>query len=302
MQRFPIEIRVNRHGRNAELLAGSDHPDGDLAAVGYEDLGQHIGHSVSVLLDERVLARLAVETRFRHVRLLEVTDSTNRVAAALAAEGAPEGAVVVADVQTAGRGRLERTWEAEPGSSLLVSVLLRPTGLPVPRWHLVTAAAGLAAQSACSSVAGVEVAIKWPNDLLIGKGKVAGILAEASGSAVVLGMGLNVHGAPPGAVSLDEAAGRRVDRGALLVEWLTRLDRLLGRWEVVADQYRSRCSTVGQQVVVGRGGEGDELRGRAEAIDGQGRLLVRRPDGSLATVAAGDVAHVRPGPPGRDDR
>jgi BirA family biotin operon repressor/biotin-[acetyl-CoA-carboxylase] ligase len=245
---------------------------------------------------------LAAETRFRDVRLLEVTDSTNRVAASLAAEGAPEGAVVAAEVQTAGRGRLDRTWEAEPGSSLLVSVLLRPTGLPVPRWHLVTAAAGLAAQSACRSVGGVEVAIKWPNDLLIGEGKVAGILAEASTGAVVLGMGINVHGAPPGAVSLDDAAGRRVDRGALLVEWLTRLDGLLGRWDVVADQYRTRCSTVGQQVVVSCGGGESELQGRAEAIDGQGRLLVRRPDGSLATVAVGDVTHLRSAPRGSDNR
>src|ERR1700739_1157355 len=111
-------------------------------------------HSVSVILDERVRAGLAASTRFSDIRFLEETDSTNRVVAELAAAGAPEGLVVAADLQTAGRGRLDRTWEAEPGTSLLVSILLRPVDLPPARWHLVTAAAGLAAQRACQRAAG----------------------------------------------------------------------------------------------------------------------------------------------------
>jgi BirA family transcriptional regulator, biotin operon repressor / biotin---[acetyl-CoA-carboxylase] ligase len=257
-----------------------------------------------VLIDERVRAGLAASTRFSDIRFLEETDSTNRVVAELAAAGAPEGLVVATDLQTAGRGRLDRTWEARTGMALLVSVLLRPVGLDRARWHLLTVATGLAARRACQEVAGFLPDLKWPNDLLVGDRKLAGILAESvgAGPAVVVGMGLNVHDAPPGASFVDEAAGHRVARAALLVRWLTHLDGLLGRWDDVAGLYREQCATIGQRVRVQQGSS--DLVGRAEGVDGDGRLLVRLDGGSggaaggdrgrVVAVAAGDVIHLRP--------
>lgn len=261
-------------------------------------------------LDPDSRRRLATTTRFTDIELLAVTDSTNRVVAARAAAGAAEGLVVAADLQTAGRGRLDRSWEAEPGAALLVSLLLRPADLPASRWHLLTAAAGLAAVRACRDVGRFTPELKWPNDLLVGDRKLAGILAETSGGGVVVGMGLNVHGGPPGAAWADQVAGRRLDRSELLVGWLTALDGLLGAasgagnsgggagrggpggggpggggsggggpggWDGLAAAYRAACSTVGRRVAVQLGDR--ELTGRAQRIDDDGRLVVA-PDGA----------------------
>ena len=249
-------------------------------------------HSVSVIIDERVRAELASTTRFHDIRLLETTDSTNRVVAELARAGVPEGVVVCADEQTAGRGRLDRSWESERGSGLLVSLLLRPQDLPVASWHLVTAAVALAARDACRDVAGVEPDIKWPNDLLVGGGKLAGILAEVTAGALVVGMGLNVHAGPPGSAVLDHAAGRAVTRGTLLVTWLRALDEYLRDWGRVSADYRAGCRTVGSAVLVDHV-DGSRSAGRAVDIDDAGRLVVRGDDGGLVTVTVGDVTHVR---------
>ena len=246
-----------------------------------------------MILDGRVRTALAAETRFRDVRLLDRTGSTNDVAAELAAAGAPEGLVVSADFQTAGRGRLDRTWEARPGDALLVSVLLRPAGLPPDRRTLVSSAVALAARTACVDVAGVAPEIKWPNDLLAQSGgKLAGILAVEASGAVVVGMGLNVHGAPPGAAHLDDLAGRPVDRAELLERWLRALDALLDDWDEVAARYRRECGTVGRRVSVELSG-GEVATGTAEAVDDTGLLLVRLDDGSLRALAVGDVTHLR---------
>ena len=256
-------------------------------------------------ISERVRADLAASTRFGDLRLLEVTDSTNRVVSELAESGAAEGLVVAADHQTAGRGRLDRTWEEQAGAGLLVSVLLRPVGLPLDRWHLVTAAVGLAAKDACLATAGVAAELKWPNDLLWDGRKLAGILAETAAGGLVVGMGLNVHSAPEAAACLDQAAGRRVSRAALLEAWLRQLDGLLDRWDDVYRRYRRECATVGRRVVVEQ--TGASISGYAEAIDEDGRLVVR-PDppagsgsgGEPVALSAGDVVHVRPqgGAPG----
>lgn len=247
-------------------------------------------------LDERVREALATGTRFTDIRFRTETGSTNHEVATLAAAGAGEGLVIVTDYQSAGRGRLDRTWEARPGDGLLVSVLLRPGDLEAERWHLLTAATALAAREACHEVAGVIPDIKWPNDLLVGGAKLAGILAESQtgvgGPAVVVGMGLNVHGGPPASAVLDSVAGRRVSRALLLERWLWALDRRLGRWESVGDEYRRLCSTLGREVTVAVSG-GVSIAGRAETTDGHGRLLIRLADGSLEAVAVGDVNHLR---------
>lgn len=250
-------------------------------------------HSVSVGLDGRTAAGLAAGTRFADVRWVAETGSTNADLMDLAGSGAPEGVVLVADHQTAGRGRRDRTWEARPGDGLLVSVLLRPAGLPADRLALVSSAVALAAMTACSQVAGVAVAVKWPNDLLAPDGrKLAGILAAGTGAEVVVGMGLNVHGGPPGSAWLDDLAGRRVGRAPLLAAWLRQLDRLAGDWDRVALLYRDACSTVGRRVTVALDG-GGRLEGVAEGIDQSGRLLVRLDDGRVTALAVGDVTHVR---------
>ena len=210
--------------------------------------------------------------RFADVRWFAELDSTNRLAADLARAGAPDGVVVAADHQTAGRGRRGRTWESRPGAALLVSVILRPAP------SLVTLAAGVAAAEACQVVAGVAVELKWPNDLLLAGAKLGGILSELVGDAAVVGLGLNVAWAPAGAARL----GRGVDRAALLHAYLAGLDTpgdVLGR-------YRHRCTTLGRRVRVELPGR--SIEGVATGVDEDGRLLV----GGHA-VAAGDVVHVR---------
>jgi BirA family biotin operon repressor/biotin-[acetyl-CoA-carboxylase] ligase len=241
--------------------------------------------------------------------------------------------VLVADYQTAGRGRFERRWESPPGKSLLFSVLLRPNReeLPPARRHLAVAAVSLALVEASREVANVEVRLKWPNDLIIpdgtaaeemaatgtaatgttatgaaGEKKVAGVLAEAtSDGAIVVGAGVNVAWAPgpfggpgaPAATCLEAAAGRPVPRDEVLVSALVALDRLYGDWARVSRLYRQTCSTVGRKVTVSFAGHQPDLVGTAIAVDEDGRLVVRHLDGGTVSVAAGDVTHAR-GPSG----
>ncbi|HEX9547173.1 MAG TPA: biotin--[acetyl-CoA-carboxylase] ligase, partial [Acidimicrobiales bacterium] len=176
--------------------------------------------------------------------------------------------------------------------SLLVSILLRPEGLAPDRRHLLSAAVALSASASVEGVAGIVPLLKWPNDLLIEDRKLAGILAEADGDAVVVGMGLNVSSSPPGAVSLAEATGRRpLDRGVLLARLLEALEGWYGRWDDVAEAYRDRSATVGQEVRAELPGR--TVVGRAEGIDDHGHLLVRDGAGELVEVLAGDVIHLR---------
>jgi len=216
--------------------------------------------------------RQVTRSRFSDVRWFDELDSTNRVAAELARSGAADGLVVGADHQTAGRGRRGRTWESRPGASLLVSVVLRPAPA------LVTLAAGVAAAEACEAVVAGPVHLKWPNDVMSAGGKLGGILSELVGDAVVVGLGLNLGWAPPGAACL----GPDVDRDRLLEAWLSGLDEPS---DVLA-RYRARCSTLGRRVRVELPGE--RVEGTAHAVDAQGRLMV---DGRV--ISAGDVVHLR---------
>lgn len=245
------------------------------------------------------------------VRVLAETDSTNRVVLDLARDGAPDGVVVVADHQTAGRGRLGRTWQAPPGASLLVTVLLRPR-LPTAEAHLVTIAAALAAADACADAAGVRPGLKWPNDLVVerpdGTRKLAGILAESIVTAgridaIAVGMGLNVQWPQPLpddlaaiATALNHEAGRDVARDDVLHAWLARLDtrsRALeeGGAEVLLAEFRRACVTLGREVRAELAGE--TVHGTAVDVTGEGHLLLDTGDG-VRTITAGDVVHVRP--------
>jgi BirA family biotin operon repressor/biotin-[acetyl-CoA-carboxylase] ligase len=285
------------------------------------------------VLSDVKLAKL-VGSRFAHVVQLAETTSTNSVLVGMAEGGAPEGIVLVTDYQTAGRGRFERRWESPAGKSLLFSVLLRPSReeLPPARRHLAVAAVSLALVEAAKDVANVEVQLKWPNDLIVGRViaadatpgeamvgdatagdataggmKVAGLLAEAtSDGAIVVGAGVNVAWAPeppegrgaPAATCLEALAGRPVPRDEVLVSALLALDRLYGHWGLVSGLYRQTCSSVGRKVTVSFAGHQPDLVGTAVAVDEDGRLVVRDVDGGTVSVAAGDVTHAR-GPSGR---
>jgi BirA family transcriptional regulator, biotin operon repressor / biotin---[acetyl-CoA-carboxylase] ligase len=240
------------------------------------------------------------------IHWLDEVGSTNTYVRDRAREGAPAGLVAVADHQTAGRGRLDRQWESPPGASLLVSVLLRP-GSGAEGMHLGGGAVALAGADACREVAGVEPVLKWPNDLLLDGAKLAGVLAEAeflgsSLSALIVGIGINVAWpGPPGAggICLDDVrrSSPPVDRRVLLDRLLEALEprcALLeddGGRRSLADEVRRRCATLGQQVRVTLAGE--DLLGRAAAIDEAGRLVVETAHGPRS-VNAGDVVHLRP--------
>ena len=238
---------------------------------------------------------------------VEETGSTNADLVAAARAGAPAGTVLVADHQTAGRGRLGRTWQAPPGSALLCSILLRPE--PGSVLHGAVWAVALAARDAVGLLAGVEPDLKWPNDLLSGGRKLAGVLAEGVAApddpsrlaAVVVGIGLNVGWDQPppevaaGAVTLEELAGRPVDREALLRALLGALAPMLELWtgapEQLRERYRSSLTTLGQRVRVTLADR--EVEGEAIDVTADGALVVRVGDDELV-VSAGDVVHLRP--------
>jgi BirA family transcriptional regulator, biotin operon repressor / biotin---[acetyl-CoA-carboxylase] ligase len=221
-------------------------------------------------------------------------DSTNRRALDAARDGAADGLVVVAEAQTAGRGRLGRGWEAPPGSSLLVSVLLRPVGDP----GRVVMAAGVALAAAVGEVTGVVAGLKWPNDLVVGDRKLAGVLAEAEGEALVVGAGCNVNwdsfpaelAATATACNLE--AGGPVDRDALLDAFLDRFADALGAGDAVVDDYRARLATLGRAVRVEHV-RGDDLLGTAVGVTDDGALVVRDDGGRDHVVVAADVHHLR---------
>jgi BirA family transcriptional regulator, biotin operon repressor / biotin---[acetyl-CoA-carboxylase] ligase len=246
------------------------------------------------------------------------TASTNADAAIAAEHGEAEGFVVVAEEQTAGRGRRDRQWTSPPRAGLTVSVLLRPglarperdwPALPAGAFGWLPLMAGVALMEAVQRIAEVDAALKWPNDLLVNDGKCAGILAEVSGDAVVIGVGLNVTtradelpettGLP--ATSLKVAGAVAPDRDPLLRALLRGFAGWYGGWREVGGDaelsgllgaYRRGCATLGREVRVLLPG-GGELRGEATAVDNDGQLVIRSADDVTHRVSAGDVLHVR---------
>jgi BirA family biotin operon repressor/biotin-[acetyl-CoA-carboxylase] ligase len=231
------------------------------------------------------------------------TRSTNDDLVAAARAGAPDRSVLVTDYQSAGRGRLGRRWEAPPGASLLVSVLVRPRSpATMARLHGVTQALALAACRACADVGGFTPSLKWPNDLLVGDRKLAGILAEAVSDgprvvAVVAGMGLNVawpETPTDEAISAASAAGRPLDRDELLDAVLDHLAGHLHDWEhdpdALHDEYRSALATLGRTVRVET--PAGIVEGVAVDVRPGGELVVER-DGTHHEISVGDVIHLR---------
>jgi BirA family transcriptional regulator, biotin operon repressor / biotin---[acetyl-CoA-carboxylase] ligase len=262
-------------------------------------------------LDARALA--AALTRdgglWRSFEVVERIGSTNAELLTRAAAGAEEGTVLVAEHQDAGRGRLDRTWTSPPRAGLTVSVLLRPD-VPAARRGWLPLLTGIALAEAVGEVTGVRTSLKWPNDLLAVDGaKLAGILAEATGAAVVVGTGLNVttrrDELPPTGSSLTLVTGGPVDRGPVLLAYLRALERRYLAWTAalgdpvatgLATDYLAWCSTVGAEVNATLP-DGSTLAGTATAVDSDGRLVVRT-DAGTVELASGDVQHVRTRPAG----
>ena len=248
---------------------------------------------------ERIRQDLGTLVVGGEVTAFEVCDSTNLRAWAAASAGAPDGSAFFADSQTAGRGRQGRAWLDEPGACLLVSILLRPPELPAAEAHLLTMLAATAAAAAVESASGLAVELKWPNDLVVGERKLAGILVETSllGEAVeaaVVGIGLNVSLNPAArpeiaetATSLARELGRAVDGVSLARELLRQLDRRYAALRAgdragIFAEWRDRLGTLGRRVeVVGAAQGGGEARRvvLAEDVAPDGALVCRLEDG-----------------------
>ncbi|MFJ6083939.1 biotin--[acetyl-CoA-carboxylase] ligase [Streptomyces sp. NPDC092369] len=250
---------------------------------------------------------------WREVTVVRSTGSTNSDLVALAGSGkADEGSVLVAEEQTAGRGRLDRQWTAPARSGLFFSVLFRPAEVPVTRWGWLPLLTGVAVATGLSRAAGVDTALKWPNDLLVTiageERKAGGILAERAGDdAVVVGVGINVtlreNELPvPQAGSLVLAGAVTTDRDPLLRAVLRSLEEWYGRWRAAGgdpaasglqETYAAGCATLGRVVRAELPGD-RSITGEAVAIDGDGRLVLATAEGVQEPVGAGDIVHLRP--------
>jgi BirA family biotin operon repressor/biotin-[acetyl-CoA-carboxylase] ligase len=247
---------------------------------------------------------VAADGLWTDIRVLETAASTNAEVAAAARDGAPEGLVVVAESQTAGRGRRDRAWTTPPRAGLTFSVLLRPS-FPAAGWGWLPLLAGLAVATPVRAMSEVDVRLKWPNDVLVGERKLGGILTEVVGTGVVVGIGLNVSLRAdelpvPAATSLALEGSAVVDREPVLRAALRELERRYrdltrAGGDAVASglaaDYRAACATLRRDVRVELPGP-RVVEGRAVDVDGDGRLVLDTAGGPQ-TVAAGDVIHVR---------
>lgn len=262
---------------------------------------------------ESIRAELATHWLGHALTLLQEVTSTNELALAAAQSGSPDGTVIVADRQTAGRGRLARTWESPAARNLYLSVLIRrlPAG---ERLGWLPLLAGTATAAAIRIVTSLSPSLKWPNDLLVGTKKVGGILSESQGigtddACAVLGIGLNVNWRPeemppelnPIATSLVTETQTPVDRARLLARLLIELEQRVDEWRAgnlagLTEEYRRHCGTIGQQVKIDVGG-GGQLEGTVTGIEPNGSLRLHSGSGRFAQdriVHAGDVTHLRP--------
>ncbi|MEU6801080.1 biotin--[acetyl-CoA-carboxylase] ligase [Streptomyces neyagawaensis] len=249
---------------------------------------------------------------YRDVEVVQRTGSTNHDLVDRAVRGdAEEGAVLVAEEQTAGRGRLDRQWTAPPRSGLFFSVLLKPTDVPVHQWGWLPLLAGVAVATGLSRAAGVDTSLKWPNDVLVTvdgeERKAGGILAERAGDGgVVIGIGVNVSLREdelpvPTAGSLALAGAATTDRDPLLRAVLRALEDWYGRWRRAGgdpavsglqETYAAGCATLGRKVRAELPGD-RSIVGEAVAVDGDGRLVLATGDGVQEPVGAGDIVHLR---------
>lgn len=248
--------------------------------------------------------RRGLDPFWTSLEVVAETGSTNDDVLAAAAAGAQEGTVRSAEYQSAGRGRMARQWEAPAGSSVMFSVLLRPS-VPMTHWGWIPLLVGLGIHDALRD-AGADVTLKWPNDVQLGpdRKKCGGILAQATTGAVVVGIGLNAvthDGLPDTAAAIDSQW--QTTREDLLRGVLNSIAAYYRTWNSAGgeversgllDAYREACGTVGQRVKVMLPATPEPVIGNARDVDADGRLIVTTEDGSDLIVGAGDVIHVRP--------
>lgn len=268
-------------------------------------LGYRLAAEPDVLLPSVVRHGLDTSVIARRVVHLERASSTNDEAERLAREGAPDGTVVIAEEQTAGRGRVGREWRSPRGKGIYLSVVLRPA-LPPARVSFLTLCGAVAAQQAIASCApGVRASLKWPNDVLVGGRKVCGILTELTTEADrihhgVVGVGMNANHAPgdlagiTAATSLRIETGAAVSRPALARAFLKALDAqyallAAGRYAEIIDRWLGASETVGRRVRVSSL-SGERWEGVATGLDDDGCLLVRLDTGLTRRATGGDVA------------
>lgn len=251
----------------------------------------------------RLMRSFDGDPMWREIRVVPMTTSTNADVAAAARDGATDGLVVIAEQQSAGRGRLDRSWQSPARAAVLLSVLLRPR-VGQAHWPLLSLVAGLAAVEALISVGGVDARLKWPNDVMVDGLKLGGILAERVDDAIVVGLGINVS-TRRDELPVDNATslalvGGSTDREILLKETLRALSRRYAAWHDtggaparVMPAYRERCETIGQHVELHLPG-GDVVCGLAAGVDDGGQLLLRDDaTGAERAWLVGDVTHVR---------
>ncbi len=245
---------------------------------------------------------------WRYLEVVDETGSTNSDLLARAAAGEDVGGVVlIAEHQTAGRGRMGRAWSDAARAQIALSVGVRPGDVPIDHWGWLPLAAGVAVVDTVAAEAGVRAGLKWPNDVMVGDRKLAGILAEvaAPNTFVVIGVGLNVtlsaeEAGDPAATSLLDLGVAAPDRDRLIRRLLFELGTRIGNWraargldqKLVAD-YRARSVTIGSQVRAVLPGN-RTLVGAARGIDGEGRLVVDAGGDETVAVSAGDIIHLRP--------
>jgi BirA family biotin operon repressor/biotin-[acetyl-CoA-carboxylase] ligase len=282
----------------------------ELRRVGFDiEAGPHLGYRLvdepDALLADDLISRLG-DTKVigRDIQVFEKTTSTNEVMERLARDGVPEGAVVFAESQTKGRGRLGRVWMSPTRKGLWFSVLLRPNLNPQETTQL-TVISATALRRAFKTVTGLTAEIKWPNDLLLGGRKAAGILTELSAELdrvrhVILGIGVDVNQDAGDfsaelrktATSLKLESGKAVSRAELAVEIMRELDAdyarvQAGKFSQVADEWEQACVTIGKDVTVHMGER--HFHGHAESLDEDGALQIRTEHGRLERVIGGDV-------------
>ena len=281
-----------------------------LRQLGYDiEASPHQGYRLlnapDVLHADDLGWRIAENQRIgRDIRVFEQTTSTNDVVEKLARDGAKEGAVVFAESQTQGRGRLGRAWQSPARKGLWFSLLLRPNLRPQQATQL-TVASAIALRNAIASQTGLSPEIKWPNDILISGKKVAGILTELSAELdrikyVLVGIGVDVNLTSHDfnselrgqATSLQIELGKPLLRVELAAAILRELDReydhvLKGQFSAVADEWEKHCSTLGQRLVIQLGER--RVSGRAESLGEDGALLLRTEHGHLERIVGGDI-------------
>ena len=266
--------------------------------------GYRLAGVPDTIAEEEVASRLQTERMGRQIRYFSRIDSTNQYAKRIAEEGAPDGTLIIADEQTAGKGRSGRTWVTPPAEAIAFTLLLRPKLSP-DRISMVTLVMGLAVTNAVNSLYGVSAGIKWPNDVVIKGRKLCGILTEMSAEVrqvnyIVIGVGINANltSFPEEireiATSLKLELGRDINRAELIARVMAEFERLYAEFEAQGDlgavmqEYNELCLNAGSKVrVLDPNGA---YTGTSRGINSMGELLVETEDGKMQEVYAGEVS------------